>query len=243
MKDSVRYFVFVVLLLTQGCDREQANRTAYRQPVDLTGEWAVEWEDAKRDYKETIYIWILDNEGVLTGSALDPNLIPATIAGKVHLGDVTFDLGPEHGRGFRPPTPPVSTFKGTLTSTNSMEGHYRVKRERGPWRAMRTSGGTNRTVLISESTKVDISLTSEEYDRLYHPASTQDLQRKESFRKGDNFEVEDTIGGLGGWIYRYRLLGDFVRIDPATHETERRLQEKILGFLNDNGYPWKSIPP
>lgn len=60
---------------------------------------------------------------------------------------------------------------------------------------------------------------------------------------GDHFEVEETIGELGGWIYKYRILGNLVRISPEMSKNERLLQEKILGFLNEHGYPWKSIPP
>jgi len=60
---------------------------------------------------------------------------------------------------------------------------------------------------------------------------------------GDIYEVEDTIGEIGGWIHHYRFLGDLVRINPSMNEKEKRLQERILNFLNENGYPWKSMPP
>jgi hypothetical protein len=236
--------ILVTLTLLQSCGRDQQAKTLAIQGVDLTGEWAVEWQDSKSGYKETVYVWVMQNEDKLTGSAMDPNLIPAAISGVAHLGEVTFDLSPNYGRGFRAPIPPVSTFKGVVIGTNSMEGRYSVKRQRGPWWAIRSAQGTNRTVSVLASTKLALLLTSNEYDLLYSlrpPLSPTDAESKERRRVAGHYEVEETVGELGGWLYHYRMLGDFVRISPATSEQERRLQEKILRFLNNHGYPWKSI--
>ena len=231
--------------LLQSCGRDQGAKMPFIQGVNLTGEWAVEWEDKSSGYKETVYVWITQSEDKLAGSALDPNLIPADVNGAVDLGKVTFDLSPSYGRGFRPPNPPVSTFKGGVIGTNSMEGRYSVKRLRGPWRATRTAQGTNRTVSVSANTKLVLRLTSDEYDLLLSlrpPLSPIDEQIKERRRVADLYEVEETVAEIGGWIHHYRFLGDLVRINPATGQKETALQEKILGFLNDHGYPWKSIP-
>jgi len=245
MKNTAQTLVVAFLFLIQGCSRDQTVKPLYDQPLDLTGEWAVEWEDKKGGYKETIYVWMTQHEEGLKGSALDPSLIPAQVTGQVRLGEVSFDVGPASGRGFHAPTPPISTFKGTITDTNSMEGRYRVNWQRGPWRATRTADGTNRTVSVSAGTKLIMPLTSEEYDLLLSlrpPLSAIDVEIKERRRVADHYEVEETVGEIGGWIHHYRFLGDLVRINPAMGEKEQRLQEKIIGFLNDHGYPWKSIP-
>jgi len=232
---KVASFVALFLLFVQGCGQGKPSKAKYNQPVNLTGEWAVEWEDTKKNYKETIYIWVNQQNDLLTGSALDPNLIPAVVTGKVHSGEITFDVGPERGRGFRAPIPPVCTFKGIITSTNSMEGRYRVPRQRGPWSAIRTATGTNRTVYITAETKLVMSLTSLEYDRLFYlrdPIDPRDEEIKASRRVGDHYEVENRIGGFGGWLDNYEHgVFDF------------QLKQKILRFLNANGYPWKSLPP
>lgn len=234
-----------LVFLLQSCERDQMARTPPIQGVDLTGEWAVEWEDTKSGLKETVYVRLTQSADNLAGTALDPDLIPAPVNGVAHLGEVTFDLSPSYGKGFHAPAPPVSTFKGAVTGTNSMEGRYNVKRLRGPWRATRTAQGTNRTVSVSANTKLVLALTSDEYDllnSLHPPLSPIDAEFKESRRVAGLYEVEETVGELGGWLYLHRMLGDFVRISPDRSEPERLLQEKILRFLNDRGYPWKSIP-
>lgn len=105
MKKTAQVSTLLVFTVLQGCNHAHSVKPEYRQPVDLTGEWAVEWEDKKSEYKETIYIWISQHKDHLTGSALDPNLIPAEVAGRMGSGEVTFDVKPESGRGFHAPTP------------------------------------------------------------------------------------------------------------------------------------------
>ncbi len=253
MKYILLFLVVALAMIQQACVSIQPTKSAYTQPMDLTGEWAVEWVDKSKS-KETIYIWISQHGDVLTGSALDPNLIPAVVSGKVNSGVVTFDVGPERGIGFRPPSPPVTTFKGTITGPNLMEGRYKFRWQRGLWSATQTARGANRTVFITEKTKITMPLTVEEYNRLYHPLSDPDLGRvwepltkdelkiRESLRVGEYIEVQEAIGGFYGWFYHMRNLAHEMRMRPETAAKERKLHEKMLKILNKNGYPWKSMP-
>jgi hypothetical protein len=245
-------FLGTICLCMLGC-QDDAPGPPYSGSIDMTGEWALEWEDKKNESRETIYVWITQEDDHLSGHALDPNLIPATVEGSMDSGNVSFTIAPHSGRGFRAPTPPATEFTGIITAANTMTGKYECQRLRGPWNATKTQDGNNRTVTVEATTKLTFPLTSEEYDMLFHPLAgdksssvytpltDHEKQYKESRRVGDHYEVEFTVGEPGGLIYHYRLLGDFVRIDPNTHKKEKRLQEKILIFLNENGYPWKTI--
>jgi hypothetical protein len=241
------------LLFVQGCGDNQTARLSGLDQVDLTGEWAVEWQDGKTGYKEIIYLGIAHQGVVLKGTGLDPDLISALVIGEAEAGEVVLKVYPEEGRGFHA-EPVASTFKGRLTGTNSMEGKFHVKGQQGTWTATRTAVGTNRTVVISSSTKVRLPLTSEEYDLLWtppdprdHPNRWQYDESKKQRRTNDHFECEMPIGDLGGVIYHYRMLGNAAAIeasyDKLQAERTRALQQKILAFLNTQGYPWKSIPP
>ena len=120
--------------------------TPYSQPVDLDGEWALEWEDRKNGFREVIHIWIKENGNNVSGNALDSNLIPSIVSGSKLAGQIDLDIHPEYGRGFHAPVPPGTTFKGTITGPRSMEGRFRVPGQNGTWVATRTGDGTRPTV-------------------------------------------------------------------------------------------------
>lgn len=234
------------VLFSPACGARKPAPTPYLGTESLAGEWAIEWEDRKEAYRETIYAWLSQDGESVSGTALDPNLIPATVTGERKSGKVTLSIAPEHGLGFRPPQPPTSVFNGTLTGPHTIEGEFRVPGLKGTWRAVRTPTGNKRSVTVTSESKVSILLTSEEYDRLYSftpPYNPYDLATKNRLREGDLYRVTDSIGKFGGWLYHYKLLGDFARIGLADESRkERSLQAKILEALNQNGYPWKTIP-
>lgn len=226
-----------------------------KAPANLSGEWAVEWSDSRTREKETIYVWLTQDQKRVTGTALDPNLIPATVSGEANGNEVVLRIAPKHGLGFRAPVPPVSTFTGRTTGEDALAGRFKVSRIKGTWTARRTSTTSKPTVVISADTVVPVRLTAEEYLTLFHPLSVDpseqlyrpltesETQRMESRRVADGFEERLTIGNLG-WLYYYRLQRDYLRISPGSPRAAQgvQIQEKILRALNENGYPWKEIP-
>jgi hypothetical protein len=198
----------------------------------LVGEWAVEWEDPKKKETEIIYVQFTQEDGVLSGSALDPNLIPATISGEIKNLRVTFRVDPNDGGGWA--AAPTSMFKGRMTGAGSMEGRWSFSLfNRGSWKAWPTFAATP-SVTATAKTIVRVRLSLKEYEFLKH-------DYHETRRVGDEIEV---LNSIEGWLYRYRLFGQSVRINPNSQDSlvRRQAQEKILGALNKNGYPWTKIP-
>lgn len=204
---------------------------------DVAGEWAVEWEDPDKKETEIIYIWFTQKSGVLSGSALDPNLIPATISGEIKNLKLTFDIDPQDGNGWD--AAPTSTFKGRMTDDNTMEGRWWLSLfSRGSWKAWRTFAVTP-TVTATPKTVVPIRFTPAERDLLLAH------QYHESRPVGDEIEVLDRT--VEGWLYSYRMSRTWLtegpdypgRRSPAVARTARA---KIVQALNAHGYPWTKLP-
>lgn len=204
-------------------------------PPKLTGEWAVEWEDPKKNETEIIYIWFVQKNGVLSGSALDPNLIAATISGEIKESKLTFDVDPQDGDGWA--AAPTSRFKGRLTSVDTMEGRWMFSLlDRGSWKAWRTHAVTP-TVTATPKTVVPIRFTPAEHKLLL---ANMD---HDSRRVGDEIEVLNRT--VEGWLYNYRMGKSWLREYPGASppsEVARSARAKIIRALNAHGYPWTKIP-
>lgn len=57
-------------------------------------------------------MWFTQKDGLLTGTALDPNLLPANISGEVDSRKVEFHVDPDDGNGWA--AAPTSRFRGRM---------------------------------------------------------------------------------------------------------------------------------
>ena len=195
----------------------------------------MEWEDPKKNETEIIYIWFTEKNGVLSGSALDPNLIAATIFGEIHELNLTFNVDPQDGDGWA--AAPTSRFKGRLTSANTMEGRWMFSLfDRGSWKAWRTFAETP-SVTATAKTVVPIRFTPAEHNFLL-------ANMHHDSRRVDG-EIEVLNRTVAGWLYNYRmskiLPGEYVAASPKP-KIARSARAKIIRALNAYGYPWKKIP-
>lgn len=218
-------------------------------PVDITGEWAVTWIDPRNKYRETFFMVVSQTDGQITGTALDPNLIPASISGTVESDQVMFFCGP--ARSTAPyHVPPTSTFRGRIADKTSMTGSWQVnkkrhrfaRREKGTWVALRTGSEAEPTTRVTSDTRLTLPLTSEEYDLLFtreFSEPTRFDKEKEAHRADSHYEPEISVDML---LYHHRQLGDMIRIKsfPPAGDTVGylQLQKKIEALLDTNGYPW-----
>jgi hypothetical protein len=230
----LRGIILLLIGALSGC-RDAAPSTPTGFVPNLVGEWAVEWEDPKKKETEIIYIWFTQNGAILGGSALDPNLIPASISGEIKDLKLTVRVDPDDGAASWAAVP-TSTFKGRMTGADAMEGSWSISLlSRGSWKAWRTFAVTP-SVTVTTKTVVPVRFTVDEYDHLLksmHP---------EAHRVGDEIEVLCTIGGIG-WLHHYRITRFWLRSTTSRNEEmAQSVRAKILQALNVHGYPWKTIP-
>ena len=203
--------------------------------ADLTGDWAIDFAEPRKNLKETFLINITQNGDEITGTALDPDLITATIKGTAELGEIEFLCVPSRRA-------PDSVFEGTVTGENTMEGtwqltkkkHLFASRRRGTWSARRLAANEVPEVTVGDSTELDFTMSSEEYLRSPFPGA---------HKVGEGYEFRISVDNLRR---TYRHLGDLNRINaqrsPELVQARRRLQSRIQEFLNQNGYPWSLDP-
>ena len=204
--------------------------------ADLTGDWAIDFAEPRKNLKETFLINITQNGDEITGTAFDPDLITATIKGTAKSGRIEFLCAPSRRA-------PDSVFVGAATGENSMDGtwqltkkkHLFARRRKGTWSARRLAANEVPEVTVGEFTELDFTMSSEEY-RIFGRVPTAQ-------KVGDGYKARISVDGLRS---TYRHLGELNRINaqrsPELVQARRQMQSRIQEFLNQNGYPWSLDP-
>jgi len=227
--------------------------------TDISGEWAVKWEDPRSGDKETIYIFISQDGSQLQGDALDSHLIPAGVHGVLSSEKIRFTVDPSRGTApFQ--TVPMGFYSGILLDDQTMEGTWFVNRRKGviprringSWAGRKTASGTNRTVTVSEDLCLTLPLSEDEYDLLFYNPSPSNhgedydrryAEQKSAKKVGDHYAIEMSVWRL---LHRHRFQGEMASYGEKSYTTEedkqtatirRSIQEKIASVLYENGFP------
>jgi hypothetical protein len=204
--------------------------------ADLTGDWAIDFVEPSQNLEETFLINLRHDGDEIFGTALDPDLIRATIKGTAKSGRIEFLCEPSRRA-------PDSVFVGKATGENTMEGtwqltqkdHLLARRRKGTWSARRLAAHEIPKVTVGDSTVLEFTITSQEY-KLIGPSPGARKVR-------EGYEVQMSVDNLRR---HYRHLGDLNRIDgqtpPERFQARRRMQSRIQEILNQNGYPWNLDP-
>jgi len=204
--------------------------------AEISGNWVIDFAEPRKNYKETILVNITHDGDEITGTALDPDLIKASIEGTADKGSVEFLCEPSRRA-------PDSVFTGTVTGEDAMEGtweltkkkHLFARRRRGTWSARRLAANEVPEINFDGSTELDFTMSTDEY-KMFGP-----YPRVHKVEEG--YEVRISVDNLRR---DYQHLGDLNQIDgqtfPELAQDRRRMQSRIQEFLNQSGYPWSLDP-
>ena len=214
--------------------------------ADLTGYWAIDFDEPRKNLEETILVKFTHDGDKVIGTALDPDLIVATISGTAKSGRIEFLCIPSLGA-------PDSTFEGKVTGANSMKGTWQLttkasliaRRRVGTWSAQRLAPDEVPAVTIDNRTEFTFTVSSEEYDNSFswtHTNRDSDAPYEEmklSRKVEGGYEVQAYLDALRR---EYNFLSDLIRINrensPEAVKVHRRTQSRINAIVNQNGYPW-----
>lgn len=219
-------------ILLLGCSKQQT----YTEPVDMTGEWAIEWRVGRDSYSEVIYIRVMQKNNIFYGEALDHNLIPADIEGASGSGLVSFTIAPQHGLGYRASKPAGSHFTGRFVAADSMLGSYKVNGSRGRWNGVKISSEKRNQFPALASKRLILHVSRQEFNILNYISDSKlttdaTMAFTEEHRVGpDLFMHELTIAD-------WREICRYIRCNRYDKEVSV-LIDKISELLLNNGYMW-----
>lgn len=219
-------------MLLLGCSEQEA----YTEPVDMTGEWAIEWREGRDSYSEVIYIRVIQTNSIFYGEALDHNLIPADIEGTSSNGLVSFTIAPQHGLGYRASKPAGSHFRGRFVTVNSMSGDYKVNGSRGRWNGVKTSSERLNQFPALAAKRLILHVSREDFNILNHISDSKlttdaTMAYTEKHRVGPDLFIHELT--IAGW----REICRYIRCNRYDEEV-RVLIDKISELLMNNGYMW-----